>query len=208
MFISHFDNDHVDGILSLMKEIKIKNIIICKQGENSENYKEFVKLVNQKKIKVKIAEKGERIKIEKDVYFDIIWPEKELISENVLNNNSLVIKMAYNEFSMLFTGDIEEIAEKKILSKVDKQKLKSTVLKVAHHGSNTSSIREFIDAVKPQIALIGVGENNMYGHPSDEVISRLQSFGTKIYRTDECGEITIEVNKNGKIIDINKYKNS
>ncbi len=79
---------------------------------------------------------------------------------------------------------------------------------MAHHGSNTSSIREFIDAVKPQIALIGVGENNMYGHPSDEVISRLQSFGTKIYRTDECGEITIEVNKNGKIIDINKYKNS
>ena len=79
---------------------------------------------------------------------------------------------------MLFTGDIEEAAEKQILQKYQNnlQVLNSTILKVAHHGSKTSSIREFLDIVKPKIVLIGVGENNKFGHPNEEVIKRLESL--------------------------------
>ena len=90
----------------------------------------------------------------------------------------MVMKLQYKEFSMLFTGDIEEVAEKKILDTYnnDLDILKATVLKVAHHGSKSSSTEEFLKAVNSKVAIIGVGENNMFGHPSDVVLERLQSF--------------------------------
>lgn len=101
---------------------------------------------------------------------------------------------------MLFTGDIEKIAEEKILEKYKNSNiLKSTILKVAHHGSKTSSTEEFIKKVQSKIALIGVGENNKFGHPNDKIIDMLKYYGNSIYRTDIHGEITINVDKNGNI---------
>ena len=182
-------------------------MIISKQGENSENLKKFKEIVNKKKISVicvGVESLGEpkKIQIEKDLYFDILWPDSQnLITENILNNNSVVCKLHYKNFSILFTGDIEEPAEKEILKqyKNNIQVLNSTILKVAHHGSKTSSIQEFMEAVKPKISLIGVGENNKFGHPNDEIIERLDNFDSKIYRTDKMGEISIMVNSKGKI---------
>lgn len=131
-------------------------MIIGKQFEDSENYQEFVRIVKERKIKVHTVEAGQRIKIEKDLYFDVLWPNpKNVMSENAINNNSLVCKMVYQKFSILFTGDVEEIAENAILKKYKNTKLlKSTLLKVAHHGSKSSSTEEFLKAVEPQIALI------------------------------------------------------
>lgn len=87
----------------------------------------------------------------------ILWPKKEQINENILNNNSIVAKLIYRKSSILFTGDIEEIAEKSILEEYKNTKvLQSNILKVSHHGSKTSSIQKFIETVKPKIALIGV----------------------------------------------------
>lgn len=165
-----------------MKELKVEKIIISKQGEESENYEEFKKIVNEKIMKVLVVGQGDRVKIEENLYFDILWPHKSnLISENVLNNNSIVCKLQYKNFSMMFTGDIEEIAEKQILKEYrnNLEMLNSTILKVGHHGSKTSSIEEFIRCVKPQIALIGVGENNKFGHPNDEVLERLEQIRNK-----------------------------
>lgn len=161
-----------------MQEIKIRNIVIGKQFEDSDNLQELLKIVKEKKSKVKIVEAGEKIKIENNLYFDVLWPEQEkMITENILNNNSLIAKLVYKNFSMLFTGDIEETAEKQILKDDKKSKLlKSTVLKVAHHGSKTSSIQEFLEKVKPKIALIGVGENNKFGHPNNQVLERLNKL--------------------------------
>ncbi len=185
-----------------MKELKVRQVIISKQGEFSENYQKFKDIVKQKKISVKIVEKNDKIIIENDLYFDILWPDNEkFISENILNNNSIVCKLHYKNYTMLFTGDIEEVAEKQILKeyKNNLKVLNSNVLKVAHHGSKTSSIQDFIKVVKPKIALIGVGEDNKFGHPNDDVIKRLKNFGAKIYRTDIMGEISIIVNQKGKI---------
>lgn len=127
-------------------------------------------------MKVYVVEGGQRIKIEKDLYFDILWPgTKNEMTENILNNNSLVCKMVYQKFSILFTGDIEKIAEKDILEKYKNTNvLESTILKVAHHGSKSSSIEEFLNRVKPKIALVGVGAKNTFGHPNREVIERLE----------------------------------
>ena len=136
---------------------------------------------------------GDVINIEKDLKFEILWPKEEQIQENILNNNSIVAKLKYKDFSMLFTGDIEEIAEKQIL-KENKNKtefiksdinwnennlLKATILKVGHHGSKTSSTQEFIESVKPKIALIGVGKNNNFGHPNKGVLERLEKMRNK-----------------------------
>ncbi len=196
------------SILYLLQEIKVENVIIGKQFEDSINYQEFIKIVKERKINVQVVEAGQRINVEKDLYFDVLWPiSDKIMSENSINNNSLVCKMVYQNFSMLFTGDIEEIAEKVILEEYkDTNMLKSTILKVAHHGSKSSSIEEFLEAVKPKIALIGVGEKNTFGHPNSDVLERLEKSGSKIFRTDEEGEITIRINRNGKIW-INKMLN-
>ena len=202
IFISHFDSDHVGGILSVMEELKVGKIFISKQGEDCDNYKRFRQIVKNKNIKVQIVNKGDNFKIEEDMFFYILWPNNDkMILENILNNNSMVFKMTYKSFSMLFTGDIEEIAEKQILQeyKDNLQLLNSSILKVGHHGSRTSSMQEFVKEVKPQIALIGVGENNKFGHPNSEVLERLEKLDIKLYRTDEMGEISIIVDKKGRM---------
>jgi competence protein ComEC len=201
IIISHFDQDHVGGILSILEEIKVEKIIISKQIENSENYEKFKEIIKHNNIKVIVVNKRDVINIEKDLYINILWPNNsELINENALNNNSIVCKIHYNSFSMLFTGDIEECAEKQILEeyKNNLKTLNSNILKVAHHGSKTSSTSDFIETVKPEVALIGVGKNNKFGHPNEEVIKNLKKQNIKTYRTDERGEISIVVNKNGK----------
>ena len=189
-----------------MQEIKVNNIIIGKQYKSSENYEELIKIVKEKKINVKIVEGGEKVSIEDNLYFDIIWPFSDnMISDNSINNNSLVCKLNYKNYSMLFTGDIEAIAEKAILKKYSKNLniLKSDILKVAHHGSKTSSITEFIEKIKPKYAIIGVGEDNKFGHPSDSTIQNLEKANIRIYRTDKMGEI--EIKTNGKEIKINEF---
>lgn len=199
IFISHFDQDHVGGILTILQEIKVEKVIISKQEENSENYRKFLEIVKENGVSVAIVKMGDSVNIEKGIYFEILWPTSEQIQENKLNNNSLVMKMYYHNFSVLFTGDIEEKAERKILEiyNGEKDKLLSDVLKVAHHGSKTSTIEEFLNIVNPKMALIGVGKNNMFHHPSEETIKKLKKCRTSIYRTDEMGEITIHVNKSG-----------
>lgn len=164
------------SILYLLQEIEVKNVIIGKQFENSENYQEFIKIVKERKVNVQVVEIGQKIYIEKDLYFYVLWPNsKKVIKENSINNNSLVCKMVYQDISVLFTGDIEEIAEKTILEEYKNTNiLKSTILKVAHHGSKSSSTEEFLNAVKPKIVLIGVGENNTFGHPNNGVLERLE----------------------------------
>ena len=176
IFVSHFDFDHVGGILTVLQELKVGKVIIGEQFENSENYEKMIKIARKKKIEIIQVDKENDIVID-EVKFNIIWPDKEnIIKENSLNNNSLVMKMIYKNFSMLFTGDIEEIAERNILDiyKDNSDILKSDVLKTAHHGSKTSSINEFLNLVKPKIALIGVGKTNTFGHPNIEVLERLE----------------------------------
>lgn len=185
-----------------MQELKVENVIIGKQYIDSENYQKFIQIVKDKKIKVHVVEAGQKVNIEKDICFHILWPSSDdIIHENNINNNSLVCKFQYKEFSILFTGDIEEVSEEKILKKYIQHTklLQATVLKVPHHGSKSSSTMNFLQAVSPKIALIGVGENNTFGHPNQGVLERLKMLATKTYRTDENGEISIQVLSNGVI---------
>lgn len=200
VIISHFDNDHCGGLLYIIQEIKIDKILIGKQWNNCENYKKFIQLVKDKKIKVDILEAEDKFFIEKNLKLEVIWPYSgNVIESNAINNNSLVFKLIYKNFSMMFTGDIEEIAEKAIVDRYQ-HSLKSNILKIAHHGSKTSSTLDFLNATNPSFAIIGVGKNNKFGHPSDSTMDNLKKRKVKIYRTDTNGEIKIKTNgKNTKI---------
>ncbi len=135
VLISHFDTDHVGGILSVLQKLNVKNVIISKQAENSENYSKFKEIIKNKKINIILAKSGNKIEIDKTCELDILFPEEQQIQENKLNNNSIVAKFNYkSQFSMLFTGDIEQTAENRLLEMYkDTNKLESTILKVAHH---------------------------------------------------------------------------
>lgn len=175
--------------------MNVKNIIIGIQKEENDNINKLINIINDKNINVITVNQGDRIDIENNLYIDVLWPNKEnLIDENSINNNSIVCKIVYNDFSILFTGDIEKIAEKEILknSEID---LNAIILKAAHHGSNTSTTQEFLGKVNPQVILIEVGKNNKFGHPSPEILKRFEEFGAKVYRTDLDGEIIIKVEK-------------
>lgn len=201
--ISHFDADHCNGINYLIGKIKIKNIIICKQSIISEEYNKIIKKCREKKIKIIEVKAGDVIKTTSNLTIKILHPQNKFMDDGKggLNVNSIVAKFCYKnkekEISMLFTGDIEIEAEEFLVKNLKKE-LKSDILKIAHHGSKTSSTKEFLDTVSGKIALIGVGENNTFGHPNKSVLERLgQKY--KIYRTDLNGEIIITVNQKGKI---------
>ncbi len=194
LMLSHFDADHCQGAIFLLKNMKIKNLIISIQPENSEFYEEITNICRQKNTNIMYVKKGNKFKIA-NLDIEILHPNNNFIAENKLNNNALVCKINYYNFKMLFTGDIEKIAENQLLD----EELSADLLKVGHHGSKTSTTQEFLNKVNPKIALIGVGENNKFGHPNDDVIKRLKEKGIKIFRTDLNGEINININKNGKV---------
>ena len=200
MFVSHFDQDHIGGLFKILEELKVEKVCISKQEEDSENYQKFLNIVKEKDIQVLVVKIGDKIVLDNNLYFNVLWPKDKQIEENKLNNNAIVMKLNYNNFSMLFTGDIEKKAEEEILETYKNSKiLESDILKVAHHGSKTSTTDEFLSRVKPKIALIGVGKDNMFGHPSNTTIEKLENMGIKIYRTDLNGEISICVNDKGQV---------
>lgn len=173
IIISHFDSDHCNGLIEVMEKIKVGKVIVSKQPEESEEYRNILEIIKRKNIEAYVVKAQDRITIEKDLYINILNPAGKLEFKD-LNNNAIVAKLIYKNFSILFTGDIEK-AEENIAQKY-KNNLKSTILKVAHHGSKTSTNEKFLKYVEPQIALIGVGENNKFGHPNQQTIEKLKNI--------------------------------
>lgn len=206
MLFSHFDSDHCDGLFTILEKLPVKNVIISKQGKSSENFKQFLSIIQEKKVNVLLVQEGDNIVIDNEISINILFPQADFISENILNNNSIVAKLEWENSSgevissILLTGDIEQIAEEKLVEKYQNTNiLNASILKVAHHGSKSSSIQPFLELVKPKVALIGVGENNHFGHPNEGVLQRLENLNTIIFRTDKNGEINLKIDKNGKI---------
>ena len=173
IIISHFDSDHCNGLIEIIAKMRVENIVMSKQSKESEEYKKILEIIKQKNIKVSSVKAEDKIIIEKNLYTKILNPAEKFEFQD-LNNNAIVAKLVYKDFSMLFTGDIEKAEEN--LAKKYKNELKSTILKVAHHGSKTSTSEEFLKYVEPQIALIGVGENNKFGHPNQITIEKLKNI--------------------------------
>ena len=196
---SHFDEDHSQGFVFLLKNMKVKNVIISEQYKTSSIYEQFKQICKKQNIQIIYVRSGDEIRI-KDLAFKILHPKSKenQISENPLNNNAIVCMVKYKNRRILFTGDIEKVAENEMVKEYTNG-LKADILKVGHHGSKTSTTKEFLDLINPSVALIGVGQNNKFGHPNEDVIKRLEEKNIQIYRTDEMGEISVVIDKNGKI---------
>lgn len=205
IIVSHFDADHCQAFETVIDNINVRKVVVCKQSMIIQEYLNIINKCKKKNIKIIVVERGDKLKIDKRTEFEILHPGERFLDDGKggLNANAIVCKMNYKLnngkiFSILFTGDIEVEAEKE-LEQVYGKKLKADILKIAHHGSKTSSREEFIKLVSPKIALIGVGENNKFGHPADITLERLEKENVKVYRTDQMGEVSITINKNGEI---------
>lgn len=194
--ISHPHRDHIGQMLDVIKKFKIEKIIDSKTPQKLisgyTTYKKILNLISEKSILKKTVTPNDTFKIG-DLHFEIFGPIKK--DESNLNNNSLVIKITYKKVSFLFTGDAEKSEEADIIK--SGKNLKSDVLKVAHHGSMTSSTYKFLKCVLPKYAVIS-------GVPKEKVIIRLNEFCDKIYRTDKNG--TIKAYSDGENINFKTEK--
>lgn len=197
VIISHFDSDHVKGLFVVFQNIKVKNVIIAKQYESTENFERFLDIINKERCNVILAKKGDIIQIDNKSRLEILFPfesRNNYIKENAINNNSIVFKYIDRNVSVLYTGDIEKLAEESLIKEYGgTNQLAANILKVSHHGSKTSTTEKILDLVNPKIAVISVGRNNTFGHPNIEVLQRLVARGIIVRRTDMEGEIFFRI---------------
>ncbi|MFZ5517706.1 MAG: DNA internalization-related competence protein ComEC/Rec2 [Candidatus Zhuqueibacterota bacterium] len=187
--LSHADNDHIGGMPSVLRSVRVERVVDTGLFHNSKICSVYTHVIDSLNIDYCIADVGVRIDVSKEYGVHILHPgkrQREILDRDI-NNNSVVLKICYGDVSFLFAGDIEREAEQLLVDYGEA--LHATVLKIAHHGSNTSSTREFLNLVKPEFAVISLGKNNKFNFPSDEVLERLNSMYINILRTDENGAI-------------------
>ncbi|WP_265444568.1 DNA internalization-related competence protein ComEC/Rec2 [Acetivibrio straminisolvens] len=187
--VTHGHDDHYKGLLPVLENFKVENLIIPDVDIN-EGFSDALEIAQKRKIPVEKCEKGDVITLDKRTYIEVLHPKKgAYFNESDVNNNSLVLKLNFKDVSILFTGDIEKEAERLLCE--DGVDLSADVLKVAHHGSLTSSTEEFLDSVNPDVAVISVGKNN-FGHPSKEVLERMDIRDIYVLRTDMSGALVLK----------------
>ena len=192
IFITHFHEDHAEGVISLIDKLRVNKVYISAQSQKTELYSNLLRISKEKNIQIIEIKTGQEIIID-GATFKILYADNKI--ENDLNNNSLIIKLSIFDKSILFTGDAEEVEEKLLIDnyKSNKQILDCEILKVGHHGSKTSSSNELLSIVSPKLSIISCGVNNKFGHPNRTTIEKLESNNSKIYRTDENGEIMLKI---------------
>ena len=180
---THPDADHIGGMPVIINKFNIKKYFAPPITNDTRSYDNVVQALKYKNMSAVPPKNGNSYDLGR-AKFTIVSTNK---SYEGTNNNSICVRLVYGERSFLFTGDAEKEAEADMIR--GGQKIKSDVYMVAHHGSNTGSTEEFLNAVNPQYAVISCGKDNDYGHPHKEVLGRLRDKGIKVFRTDEQGAI-------------------
>lgn len=200
---THPHSDHCGGLTQVIYEFNCKNFITVETDQQTKTWTDVLMAVDDTNANYIDAEVSATYSFG-DSYFEIMGPYSSTYED--YNNYSVVVKAVCGNTSFLFTGDAETLVEKEMLSKG--ADLKADVLKVAHHGSNTSSSNDFLDAVDPKYAVISCGKNNDYGHPHKEILERFNSRKIKVYRTDKDGTIVAHSDKNNITFEVKKHKDS
>ncbi len=188
--LTHSSADHVTGLVEVLKRYRVKQALYPKADFSSSIYNEWLRLLEEKNIPVTLAESDQCINLDGTI-IEVLNPRPATLTgtQSDIDNNAIVLRVKTGEVSFLLTADIMQEAEFELI--YSRAELESTVLKVAHHGSATSTSEEFLSVANPMIAVISVGENNTFGHPRNEVLARLEAIVGKdnIYRTDENGTV-------------------
>ncbi len=184
---THAHTDHIGGLRDIISAYPVGEFVDAAQPHSTATYENLLALIEEKGIAYTAAERGQTIALDPELEILILNPAAEPIGE--VNQDSVVLKVTYNEISYLFVGDAEKPAEESMMEAgLD---LDADVLKVGHHASRYGSSAEFLSAVSPAISVIQVGAGNSYGHPHEEAVERLEATGSRIYRTDLDGNVVI-----------------
>lgn len=193
---THPHEDHIGGLDNVINsDLEIENVLMPKIQTNTKTFEDVLDAIENKNLKITAPNKGDSFKIG-DSNCQVMT--ESILDKNNLNLSSIVIRLEYGNNSFLFMGDSEEENEK------TSNWPKTDVLKVGHHGSNTSSSEAFLNQVSPNYAVIMVGKNNKYGLPKEKIIERLKNMNAQIYRTDEIG--TLKITSDGNNIEV--YENT
>lgn len=185
LIATHPHEDHIGNMSYIINNYNVINFYSPKVTTTSTSFEKLIDALKINNLKIKILKANtSSINLGKYTTVEVFSPHLDYY-EN-LNNYSPIIKISYKNTSFLFTGDAEELVEQEVLSK--NYNLKSDILKVGHHGSSTSTSKDFYERVNPSISIISLG-NNSYGHPTNKTLNQIKT--SKLYRTDEDGDIVI-----------------
>ena len=181
VFATHPHEDHIGGMDDIINNFKIDNYYMSNKLSTTKTFMDVLDALDGCNLKYTVPNKGDTLKLG-DANIKVIYPGDD---KSNINDSSIVLKITYGKNSFLLTGDVTSNVERKIYN----EDIKSDVLKVAHHGSSYSSTDVFLDRVKPYYAVISVGKNNIYNHPSNKTLEKLNKRNIKVYRTDLDGTI-------------------
>jgi len=186
MVASHPHADHIGGLVEVLNALPVSGFWTSGASHTTGTYERLLDAIDRAKVPYHEVQRGDTIPLGR-LTFEVLHSDPNAYD---LNNTSVVLRLTYGNVSFLFTGDAEQAAEQEMLATV-RDHLKATILKVAHHGSYTSSSDQFLAAVQPAIAIYSAGRDNNYGHPHRKTIQALQRVGATVYGTDEHGTIII-----------------
>jgi len=192
LLATHADADHIDGLNDIARNFRVRSALVARIPKNDVEFARFRKTISDQQVPIQMIGGGDQLRF-RDVVINVLWPpaaqNANLPSQN---NDSIVLHLMFGHRSFLLTGDIEAQAEEALTSFAEI--LHADVVKVAHHGSRTSSTPTFIAATNAQYALISVGQTSIFGHPNPEVVRQWEDSGAQVLRTGNCGTITFTTN--------------
>lgn len=191
VILSHPHEDHVGGLVAVLQNFRVGLVLDSGLAHPAPSYARLRELVAERRIPHRPARRGMRVDLGDGVTAAVLLPEEPLIigSGSDPNLNSVVVRVTYHRVGALFAGDMEALNESQLLAWGDE--IRSAVLKVAHHGSRTSTTDAFVEAVRPLVAVISVGAMNPFGHPHRRTLDVLEEWGAAVYRTDRDGAVLI-----------------
>lgn len=187
LIATHPHADHIGGMSDVIDSFDISEVYMPRCDYNTKTYLTLLEKIDEKGLKIKTVKNGISLPVSDGVSAEFLAPCS--VSYDSANNYSAVLKLTYGQCKFIFSGDAESLSEKEMLN--SEADLSADVLKIAHHGSNTSSLAEFLDEVNPSYAIISCGINNKYSHPSKETLDKLHKRNIKVFRTDKSGTITV-----------------
>ncbi len=195
--LTHPHDDHLMGLMEVLQRYEVGGVLATPYDHDSSLYRQWRSLVSQKGVNYVTARQGQEVRLGSQAKLEVLYPGEVLLrgTDSDPNNSSVVLRLVAGSFTALFPGDIEEEAQRDLLGKQSSLEIESLVLKVPHQGAGNGLTEGFLDRVKPQIAVISVGNGNPFGHPAPETIQKLQ--GIQVFRTDRNGTVEVETDGRG-----------
>lgn len=185
---THPHEDHIGGMTKVFEKYDVESFYMPKATNTTKTFENMMKAVSNEGLNANVIKEGTSFELGEGARIDVYSPIQE--SYDDLNDYSPIMKLTYGNKAFIFTGDAEKVVEEEVVKKYANE-LKADVIKFGHHGSSTSSTKEFIEAISPKYGIISCGVDNSYGHPHKETLKIIDEMGIEAYRTDKQGQITI-----------------